>query len=94
MVSVHVLFPTALTMDATHDGPPVLLAKPAWSEFFPSGVAQATPGSLHLVRLSDKTADEGSMCEVHSLPVHFPSAALQMCLIAFGANQMPEVLSP
>ena len=93
--SLHGLVPTALTMDATQDGPPVLSRLPEWSEFYPSGVTQETPRSLHLVRMSDKTADGlGSMLLVNSLPVHCPSTALQMCLIAFGAIQMPPTCLP
>ena len=92
---LHGLVPTALTMDATHDGPPVLSARPAWSEFFPAGVTQETPRSLHLVRMSDKTADAWvSTFEVHSLPVHCPLPATQMCLIAVGAINMPEAPAP
>ena len=68
---LHGLFPTALTMDATHDGPPVLLTSQLWSELIPLGTTQETPRSLQFVEMSDKMADGvSSTFEVHSLPVH------------------------
>ena len=69
---VHGLFPTALTMDATHDGPPVFLTSPMWSELNESGITQETPRRLQFVEMSDKMADGlNSTFEVHSVPVHF-----------------------
>ena len=69
---LHGLVPTALTIDATHDGPPVLRTSQLWSLSNESGITQETPRSLHLVEMSDKTADgANSRCEVHSVPVHF-----------------------
>ena len=87
---VHGLVPTALTIDATHDGPPVFLTSLMWSELNEFGITQETPRSLQFVEMSDKTADGlNSTFEVHCVPVHFRFRATQMCLIAFGAIQMP-----
>ena len=87
MVSAHVLCPTALTMDATHDGPPVTRTSKLWSELFPLGTTQETPLSVQFVEMSDKTTDGvSSTCAFHSSPVHVPPGPveLQMCAIAFG----------
>ena len=66
------------------------LTLPVWSELNASGITQETPRRLQLVEMSDKIADGvNSRCEVHSSPVHFPPSATQMCLIEFGAIQMP-----
>jgi hypothetical protein len=87
---VHVLCPTAFTMDATHDGPPVFLTSPMWSELNESGITQETPGRLQFVEMSDKTAVGSSLTfEVHSVPVQVWPDATQICAIAFGAIQMP-----
>ena len=54
---VHWLFPTALTIDATHDGPRVLSDAQAVAESSESGMTQETPLSLQFEEMSDKTAE-------------------------------------
>ena len=67
---LHGLVPTALTMDATHEGPPVNLTFELWSELKALGITQETPRRLQFVEMSDKMADGvSSTFEVHSAPV-------------------------
>jgi hypothetical protein len=63
---LHLLVPTALTMDATH-GPPVNVTAKLWSESTASGITHETPRNLQFVEMSDKTTDCcNSTFEVHS----------------------------
>src|ERR1700722_12780692 len=88
---LHGLVPTALTIDATHDGPPVLRTSQLWSLSNESGITQETPRSLQAgAAMSDKTFDgANSRWEVNSLPAHFPLTAPQMWAIELGAIQVP-----
>jgi hypothetical protein len=88
---LHVLFPTALTIAVTHDGPPTTLTFQLWSELNPLGTTQETPRSLQLVEMSDKIAAgvSSTFC-VNCFPTHFWPTAPQVCAIAFGAIQMPK----
>jgi hypothetical protein len=83
-------FPTAFTIDATHDGPPPVLIA-GWSEFWPVGVTQETLASLQPL-ISVNTWAGWKTTFDHAVPVHwsfpFTVAALQSELTEFGADQI------
>src|SRR5580692_10843823 len=62
----YLLFPTALTTDATHDGP-VLLPLPGWSELIRSGMTHVTPAKRPAL-MSPSTLVSGTITFFQSGP--------------------------